>query len=105
MIEALHVTKEALNVDAKLMEINTAENEEDIPLLGNPAPEKSDLLLPTLAVVGTGLCFAGSLWQLYLYESARKYSKEVHDHLEKHDKSRVGILSSHTLHSMHLWCP
>ena len=49
MIEALHITKEALNVDTKPMEINTAENEEDIPLLGNPAPEKSDLLLPTLA--------------------------------------------------------
>lgn len=105
MVEALHVTKEALNGHAKPVEINTADHGEDIPLLRNPAPEKAELLLSTLATVGTGLCVAGSLWQLYLYESARSYSKEVYDYLEKHNTSRVGILSSHTLHPMHLWCP
>ncbi|KAL8835441.1 MAG: hypothetical protein Q9170_003318 [Blastenia crenularia] len=71
VMEAIHATAEAMNTDA-------AENE------ASPA-----LLLPTLAVVGTGLGFAGSITQLCLYESARNYSKEVHDHLEEHNTSRT----------------
>ena len=105
MLEAVHVTQEALNVDAKPMVINTAENEEGIPLLGNHAPEGPHLLLPTLAIVGTGLDLAGRILQLCLYASARKYSKEVHDYLQEHDQSRLGIPSMHTIHSLHLWCP
>ena len=105
VLEAVHVTKEALNTDAKPMPINTADDEEGIPLLGNHAPESPETLLPTLAIVGTGLGLAGSILQVYLYKSARKYSKEVHDYLQEHNQSRVGILSLHTIHSMHLWCP
>ncbi|KAL8823007.1 MAG: hypothetical protein Q9191_006270, partial [Dirinaria sp. TL-2023a] len=72
------VVTEAIHATAEAMDAGGAEKE------GNPA-----LLLPTLAVVGTGLGFAGSITQLCLYESARNYSKEVHDHLEEHNTSRT----------------
>lgn len=94
MIEAVHVT-------AKSLDNAGTENE---PLIAGKG-ENPGQLLATFAVVGTGLGFAGSITQLCLYESARNHSKEVHDYLEEHHRSRVSIPSMHTLQSQHLWCP